>query len=271
MKTILQVAGHKSSGYMNQTHTASKSTWSVLTRVWDIEGVAGLWKGNGINGLRVAPVYALKFGFNDVFKNLLGSDLGPGHLMAAGTAAGLCQSLVTYPLETIRTRLTSGVALGLFYDGIWDCFRSTMRYEGTQALYKGLGPTLVTGAPYVGLQMTFFSMSSASFKESWMTANIDPLVQAAMCGAGSNIAAQCCTYPGDTVCRCMQMDGAIWKQGSSKPLMYRSAWHCTRTIVKAKGLSALYSGLQANLLRAVPSAAVQFAAFQAIVQYFSTR
>ena len=44
------------------------------------------------------------------------------------------------------------------YQGIFDCLRRTVSEEGFLALYKGIGPTFVSGAPYVGLQMTFYEL-----------------------------------------------------------------------------------------------------------------
>jgi hypothetical protein len=35
------------------------------------EGFRGLYKGNGANVVRVIPTYALKFAFNDTFKDML--------------------------------------------------------------------------------------------------------------------------------------------------------------------------------------------------------
>eukprot|EP01043_Picozoa_sp_COSAG02_P119161 COSAG02_NODE_55809_length_288_cov_1.089947_1_plen_82_part_10 len=34
------------------------------------EGVLALWRSNGVNCLRIIPVYSLKFGMNDTFRNL---------------------------------------------------------------------------------------------------------------------------------------------------------------------------------------------------------
>lgn len=66
-------------------------TWGTMSTVVGEEGVAGLWKGNGANVLRVMPVYALKFAFNDTFKALVAGDstapLSFAQLMASGTMA----------------------------------------------------------------------------------------------------------------------------------------------------------------------------------------
>lgn len=57
-------------------------------------------------------MYGLKFAFNDTFKTMVA---GPGkkkldtsELLWVGTLAGVFQTVITYPLETIRTRLSIG-------------------------------------------------------------------------------------------------------------------------------------------------------------------
>jgi hypothetical protein len=54
------------------------------------DGVLALWNGNGANCLRVIPVYAMKFTFNDFFRDVvrkpgqLDEDLSISQLMACG-------------------------------------------------------------------------------------------------------------------------------------------------------------------------------------------
>jgi len=156
VKLLLQLQGMTSAPkkYHGILHT--------LRATLEEEGLRGWFKGNGANVLRVVPVYALKFAFNDTFKNVFrvaGQPLTNAELMASGTLAGLFQQVVTYPLETIRTRLTLGPRMSkVQYRGITDAFRETLRSEGPTGLYKGLGPTILTGSPYVGLQMTMYEV-----------------------------------------------------------------------------------------------------------------
>jgi hypothetical protein len=112
--------------------------WQTLWLVTREEGPLALWKGNGANVLRVIPVYGLKFAFNDTFKTLVA---GPGkkrlttsELLWVGTLAGLFQTVITYPLETIRTRLSLGAGQGVQYAGITDCFKQMWRTEGAAGL-----------------------------------------------------------------------------------------------------------------------------------------
>jgi hypothetical protein len=102
------------------------------------EGVMALWKGNGANVLRVIPVYGLKFAFNDTIKAIVAGPtqkrLDTSQLLWVGTLAGLLQTALTYPLETVRTRLTLGPEQGVKYNGIIDCFRQMIRTEGVRGL-----------------------------------------------------------------------------------------------------------------------------------------
>lgn len=193
------------------------SLFQSLKTVLREEGVLSLWKGNGANVVRVVPVYALKFAFNDEFKAIVRrfraeqsaaavaaggaatrTKLSFGERIAAGTMAGMFQIVVTYPLEVTRTRLTLGPGLGLQYKGIVDCMRTTMRSEGIAGLYKGLGPTILSGAPYVGLQMTGYDTVKSFVTKFDALTHVDkrtgkrrPVLAASLvCGALAGVIAQ---------------------------------------------------------------------------------
>lgn len=124
------------------------------------EGVLSLYKGNGANVLRVIPNYALKFMFNDFFKDLVKkpnqmTPLTFNQLILSGSAAGFSQIILTYPLELVRTRLALSVdqSGSTKFKGIYDCFKVTIQKEGVLSLYKGVGPTIFSGTPYIGLQV----------------------------------------------------------------------------------------------------------------------
>lgn len=237
-----------------------RGIWHTLMTTLQEEGLRGWFKGNGANVVRVIPVYALKFAFNDTFKDLFRGRNSPGQkltftqLMASGTLAGLFQQVCTYPLETIRTRLTMGSLSPHQYAGITDCLTKTVRDEGVRGLYKGLGPTILTGSPYVGLQMTFYEeLNRVSPKRDSELANqASKLINGALAG----IVAQTLTYPGDTVRRRMQTDGM---RGETK--MYANAWDCFSRVLKQEGVKTLFAGLYANVVRGIPGAGIQFAVY----------
>ena len=79
------------------------------------------------------------------------------------------------------------------------------------------------------------------------------------CGAIAGMFAQTLTYPGDTIRRRLQTDGI----GGKEPL-YKSAWDCTMVTVRKEGIRGLFHGLQTNIIRCIPGAAIQFAAYDTL-------
>jgi len=135
IKILFQVQGMRGSDLVAPKYTGIVQATGVVLKE---EGFLALWKGNGANVLRVIPVYGLKFAFNDSIKAIVA---GPGKrklemsdLLWVGTLAGLMQTALTYPLETVRTRLTLGPEQGVRYKGISDCFGQMIKSEG----YSGL-------------------------------------------------------------------------------------------------------------------------------------
>lgn len=276
-----------------QAMTAAKGKYKgilpTLSKVVHEDGVRALYKGNGANVIRVIPVYALKFALNDEFKRVLqshpGEVIGGAKLLMAGTMAGACQQLCTYPLEVVRTRLALCATMGVQYKGIVDCAVQTARIEGIRGLYKGLGPTLLSGAPYVGLQMSAFEVlkRAATGTEVCMPAasglptirsdvpvwprgvaysqpgEAPGIVTKLLLGALSGLFAQTITYPGDTIRRRMQTNGA---GGAAR--LYTTSWDCCVKTVRAEGVRGLYHGLFVNMVRCLPGAAIQFAAYDTL-------
>lgn len=252
VKTLQQVEGMLNNG-------KPPPVLQVFRNIWVRDGLRGFWFGNGTNCLRVVPVYALKFGFNERIKDeckarLHKDTLGFGELVLCGSVAGFLQITATYPLETVRTRLTVGEACGAKYNGAVHCFRSIVAHEGAAGLYKGLAVTYASGIPYVGLQMSFFTFFDRHLGAA--SNNAHSVLRTVACGALAGMLAQTTSYPGDTVRKRMQTDGV---RGARH--VYKGTWDCAKLIVRQEGFAALYSGLGVNLLRGIPGASIQFTTF----------
>lgn len=232
------------------------------------EGMLSLWKGNGANCTRVVPVYALKFTFNDTYKNMVRqpgqalSDLSFRQMILAGMAAGLCQAIITYPLEVVRTRLTITSMMGGTYRGMTHCAAATIQQEGLGAMYKGITPTLLTATPYVGLQMSLFDLIKRNLprRDDGST----PIHYSLVAGACAGMVAQTAMYPGDVVRRQMQTNGI---GGSER--MYKNTTDCVMQILRRSGVRGLYLGLPANMVKCLPEAAIQFTAYDTLKSVLS--
>ena len=93
-----------------------RSVFECLSTIYREEGIKGLWRGNSINVMRIAPQGAIAFFAKDYFKQqLAGVDPETGRAnkpspiqtLLASMASGICCQTGVYPLDVIRTRITT--------------------------------------------------------------------------------------------------------------------------------------------------------------------
>ncbi|GAB2300094.1 hypothetical protein Dimus_034134 [Dionaea muscipula] len=149
----LMVQGY--SGY-----TTYNGGLDVIRKVVKSDGIRGLYRGFGLSVMTYSPssaVWWASYGSSQrLFWGLLGhgtehEDYTPSQWKIAsvqgvgGVAAGATASLITTPLDTIKTRLQ--VMGNEKRHGAVQVVKSLIKDEGWQGLYRGLGPR-------------FFSMSA---------------------------------------------------------------------------------------------------------------
>ncbi|KAG7389012.1 Hydrogenosomal carrier protein [Phytophthora pseudosyringae] len=225
------------------------------------EGALGFWRGNAAACVRVVPHKAVLFAFSDAFKELFRSLDASGERQmpawgpfVAGSLSGFSASVITYPLDLIRTRVSGQIGANLVYSGIAHTFMRTLREEGPRALFRGIGPTLFGALPYEGIKFGSYDVLTGLLPEG-----IDPKADFAakiLCGGGAGVLATVFTYPNDTVRRRLQMQGA---GGAAR--QYRNAWDCYVQLARNEGWTVYYRGLTPTLVRAVPNMGVQFATY----------
>merc|ERR1712070_385483 len=108
----------------------------------------GLWRGNSINVMRIAPQGGISFFAKDYFKVKIpelgrqsgmrpeswGNKSTPIEVLLASMASGIVCQTGVYPLDTIRTRMTTTPGL---YTGLIDGWKKIQGQEGFKALFKG--------------------------------------------------------------------------------------------------------------------------------------
>ena len=125
--------------------SGEKSAISTGCMILERDGWRGLFRGNTINVLRVTPSKAIElFAFDSIRRMLTDDETGESRAKlnglvlppasVAGACAGLSSTIVTYPMEVLKTRLT--VEAGI-YNGIGDCFCTIIRQEGIRYFYYG--------------------------------------------------------------------------------------------------------------------------------------
>jgi solute carrier family 25 phosphate transporter 23/24/25/41 len=233
-----------------------RGVWHALSVIYKEEGFYGYLKGNGTNIVRIFPYSAVQFAAYEQFKKVLmvKKDSSPLRFLSAGAGAGITSVVATYPLDLIRTRLSSAAPSAKQYKGILQAFVSIVRNEGPLATYKGVTATVLGIAPYVGLNFATYEV----FKRFCIGhfPNTHSSFIHLTCGAISGAVSQTVTYPLDVMRRRMQM------QGFDNHPSYSSTWQCTKSIWAIEGVAGFYKGMIPNYLKVVPSISITFLVYE---------
>ncbi|KII60249.1 Mitochondrial substrate carrier family protein G [Thelohanellus kitauei] len=62
--------------------------------------------------------------------------------ICCGTTGGIAVTLVGHPFDTLKVRLQTQCSTSPTYNGVIDCLKKTIKWEGVGGLYKGVGKFL---------------------------------------------------------------------------------------------------------------------------------
>ncbi|TKS79941.1 Calcium-binding mitochondrial carrier protein SCaMC-1 [Collichthys lucidus] len=221
-------------------------------------GLTSLWRGNGINVLKIAPETAIKFMAYEQYKKLLSSEgkkIETHKRFMAGSLAGATAQTAIYPMEVLKTRLT--LRKTGQYSGMFDCAKKILRKEGVKAFYKGYVPNLVGIIPYAGIDLAVYE----SLKNAWLSyhtkdsANPGVLVLVA-CGTISSTCGQLASYPLALVRTRMQAQASL--DASDQPSMTS----LVKKIVAKDGFFGLYRGILPNFMKVIPAVSISYVVYE---------
>lgn len=219
------------------------------------EGIISFWRGNTANVIRYFPTQALNFAFKDKIKAMFGFKKEEGYAkwfagnLASGGMAGGLSLLFVYSLDYARTRLAADAKSTKRggerqFNGLIDVYKKTIQSDGVLGLYRGFLPSVVGIIVYRGL---YFGMYD-SLKPLLLTGSLEGSFLASfLLGWVVTTGASTASYPLDTVRRRMMMT-------SGQAVKYNGAFDCFKKIVANEGVSSLFKGCGANILRAVAGA-----------------
>lgn len=133
-----------------QPSQASLSAWAVTRSIFQLDGVAGFYRGV-IPALILTSHGAVQFAIYEELKRLStlagrGKDT-PEYLLMGGLSK-ICATIATYPIQLVKTRMQQEFA---HQHSAYGKTVATLRFiahnEGALGFYKGLGPNLLKVAP----------------------------------------------------------------------------------------------------------------------------
>lgn len=271
-----------------------RETFQILGAIPRVEGWKALFKGLGPNLIGVVPARAINFFAYGNGKRLISQQFNNGqeaawvHLLAAAQA-GIITGTATNPIWLVKTRLQldkstaekTGAGMdGRKYRNALDCTIQTLRTEGIRGLYRGLSASYL-GVTESTLQWVLYEQMKkrlASRDARLLASGRQPttwdetVTWSGKLGAagGAKFIAALVTYPHEVV-RTRLRQAPVTTNSAGKPqLKYTGLVQCFKLIWKEEGMAALYGGLTPHMLRVVPSAAIMFGMYEAVLGFLGT-
>ncbi|CAF2036588.1 unnamed protein product [Rotaria magnacalcarata] len=235
-------------------------------------GVISLWRGNGVNVLKIIPETALRFAFFEEAKKRLkrmqnkelSTETTIVERFAAGAFAGFLSQTVVYPLDVLKVRLCLR-RTGEFSH--WtDAVKRMYRFEGPKAFWRGYVLNQVGIIPFAGFDLACYeTLKNLYIKKH--NHQEPPIYVVLGCGAISSFTGQLVTYP-IALLRTRRQGQIVplpnMDQSKAHPVipatqMLKEIWH-------NEGIVGLYRGLVPNILKVIPSVSISYLVYETVIK-----
>ena len=251
-----------------------------IATIYGEEGLRGFWKGT-TSALVLYVAYAgCQFEVYDLLGGLINKDTFRGASFLKGAiAAGTC-TLVTYPFDIVRTKMSMHVQRIHMPTVI----RGILREEGIRGLYKGLVPTLSQIIP--GMACTFWVHDVLTRRDhqyhyysSYVQEGKPIVSSSSMAGAIAGAMAKTLTMPIDVLRKRLELNPihgaptASYNPLTAPVYINKPASTISSGILKelghiwrVEGIRGLWSGWTMALCKAAPVTAVTFGVYGACMR-----
>ncbi|GCC18517.1 hypothetical protein chiPu_0020823, partial [Chiloscyllium punctatum] len=193
--------------------------WMMMVREG---GFLSLWRGNGVNVLKITPETGIKF--------------------------------MAYE-QVLKTRM--GLGKSGQYMGIFHCAQKMLRTEGPRAFFKGYIPNVIGIIPYAGIDLAVYETVKNKYLQTYGHSSTDPGVFVLLaCGTISSTCGQLASYPLALVRTRMQAQAVIKNEPQLTMIQ-----QFTR-IVQGEGWSGLYRGITPNFMKVIPAVSISYVVYE---------
>ena len=240
--------------------TNSSNVLRVARDVWVHEGPLAFYKGAAIPFLGVGFAVSIQFvtyhSVRQTFEGLQhGQRLSASQSYLAGGAAGIANSLISGPVEHIRTRLQlQSHGTVKLYAGPMDCVKQIVAKAGLPGLFKAYPVAVAREFQAYGCYFAAFEASLRALGEARGKTRKEMTIWDTMpCGALAGIAFWMGSYPIDVVKSKLQGDGF------GADARYRNVRAAVVETWQQGGFRGFWRGLSPTLVRTSLSSAGCFA------------
>lgn len=238
----------------------------------------GLWRGTIPGQLLCVPYTAAQFLVLQQARAAaarLGLERTPGVAFATGALAGAAGTVASYPFDLLRTTLAAQ-GTPRVYSGLADAAACIVRERGPAGLFRGMGITILEILPYSALQFGLYDglNRACDARRARGQRSVPVDMQHLLCGLAAGLAAKLATHPLDVAKKRVQIAGlaraAAYGERVRADAAARGLRACLAEIYAREGLRGLYKGVGPSVLKAGPSAAITFAAYEVALRWILT-
>jgi solute carrier family 25 (mitochondrial thiamine pyrophosphate transporter), member 19 len=257
-KDVNQVSGPTYRGILSTVKTIARD-----------EGMTALWKGNvSAELLYVAYGGSQFYVYQHVQEVLKSSSLHmphSSHAFVSGACAGGFATVVTYPLDCLRTRFAAQ-GNERVYHSLSQAVKDIYSQEGPRGFFRGLSTALLQIVPNLAI---FFG---AYEPLRGLYADVSPPELSgwgsAVAGGAAGVIAKTAVFPLDLVRKRLQVQGATRSKYVHKNIpVYTGAFRALREIVRYEGIRGPFKGLAVSLVKAAPNSAVTMFVYERVYSF----
>lgn len=239
------------------------------------EGLRGLWRGIVPGLWLVVPYTAIQFFVYEQANYVCDMLRLDNHItktstsILTGSFAGFVATIVTYPLDVIRTTLAAQGSPCMTMLSAYNFQYKQNAQSLFRGLYRGVTPTLLAVLPYSAIQFASYDVLTRTAKE-WMNdsrinSKSNELYVSSLCGLFAGALSKGATHPLDVVKKRFQVSGLPRPSNYGlgiREQQYRDMLHCIRNIAQNEGIRGLYKGYFISVFKAAPAAAITFTVYK---------
>lgn len=192
--------------------------------------------------------------------------------VVAGTCGGFSVTFVGHPFDTLKVRLQTQPTNPPIYNGLVDCFKKTIQWEGPGGLYKGVAAPLAGQLMFRASMFTAFG-ASKRFLEQNADGTTRKLTNADFYKAGAMTGLACAFTEGPIDFYKSQLQVQIIRAKSDpnyKP-PFTSALDAVKQTIRTNGIRGPFQGLPATIFRNIPGNSVYLGSFQVMKEMEAER
>ncbi|KXN67831.1 mitochondrial carrier [Conidiobolus coronatus NRRL 28638] len=264
VKTRLQLQGEliKNDQIVNRQQNLPQA----LKLIFQHEGIKGLQRGLGAAYGYQLIMNGTRFGFYDVFKNVIISNFSVTSTAAtlvssigAGAMSGVLAAFFGSPLFMVKTRLQAfsphlPVGTQYKYSGVFNGLKEIHKENGVRGWFRGSVPAMVRTGVGSAVQLTSYDyikkslIQSGSFEEGFYVHATSSLLCGILVCSAMN--------PFDVVTTRMYNQPVDAITGKGK--LYRSMFNCFASTLKTEGVRGFFKGFTAHYFRIGPHTVLTF-------------